>query len=181
MIKKINAVLSLLLTALLILHAGYECAAYCLFYYNPMLSKVTGFVTASVVALHVIISIISLFVLHDSRSVIYIRLNMKTVIQRICAVIMAVLLPVHIYAFNLLQRYAGKTGYFLTEAGQILFYAAVFGHIAVSFTKSLITLGVMEKDTVRRKADTVISVICTLLFIVVAVITVTTHTKLFLR
>ena len=181
MIKKINAVLSLLLTALLILHAGYECAAYCLFYYNPMLSKVTGFVTASVFIMHVLISVISLFVLHDSGSVIYIRLNMKTVIQRICAVIMAVFLPVHIYAFNLLQRYAGKVGYYLTEAAQILFYAALFGHIAVSLTKSLITLGMIEKDAVRRRADTVISVICLMLFAAAAVITVTTHTKLFLR
>ena len=174
-----NAYLSIIITVLLVVHAGYESAAFFMMYYNPLLSKITGYLIAGMVTVHALISVICLFVLHDSKSVTYIKLNIGTVIQRICAMLMIVLLPVHILAIGLLSGSIGCYGYVLTEAAQVLFYAAVFTHLAVSFEKSLITLGWLEKEATRRRLNIIMTVVCLLMFIVTGVITITTHIKMF--
>ena len=177
--KKTNAYLSIIIMILLVVHAGYESISFCIMNYNPLLSKITGYLTAGTVTAHAVISVICLFVLHESKSVIYIRLNIRTVIQRVCAILMIVLLPVHIYSFAILSRSVGNGLYFLAEVSQVLFYAAVFTHIAVSFEKSLITLGMLEKEATRQRINMLMTVVCLLLFIVTGVITITTHFKLF--
>ena len=177
--KKTNAYLSIIITVLLAVHAGYESTAYFMMYFNPLLSKITGYLIAGTVTVHALISVICLFVLHDSKSVTYVKLNIRTVIQRICALLMAVLLPVHIFAFGLLSGSIGGYGYVLTEAAQILFYAAVYMHIAVSFEKSLITLGRLEKETTRQRLNLIMTVVCLLMFVVTGVITITAHIKMF--
>ena len=179
LLKKTNAYLSIIIMALLVVHAGYESVSFVLMYYNPLLSKITGYLTAGTVTAHVVISVICLFILHDNKSITYIKLNLRTVIQRICAIFMAVLLPVHIFAFDLLGRSIGSYGYVMTEAAQILFYAAAFTHMAVSFEKSLITLGRLEKEATRQRLNLLVSAVCLLLFIVTGVITITTHFKIF--
>ncbi|MCR4589401.1 MAG: hypothetical protein K5668_01090 [Lachnospiraceae bacterium] len=177
--KKANAYLSIIIIVLLVVHAGYESAAFCLMYYNPLLSKITGYLIAGTITVHAVISMICLFVLHDSGSVIYIRLNMRTVIQRVCAILIIVLLPVHILAFDILGRTAGSFLYVLTETSQAVFYAAVFTHVAVSFEKSLISLGKLENEVVRRRLNKIVAVICFLMFVSTNVITITTHVKMF--
>ena len=178
-LKKTNAYLSIIIMGLLVVHAGYESVSFVLMYYNPLLSKITGYLTAGTVTAHAVISMICLFVLHDNKSINYIKLNLRTVIQRICAIIMVVLLPVHIFAFDLLGISIGGYGYIMTEAAQVLFYAAVFTHIAVSFEKSLITLGRLEKEATRERLNMLVAVVCLLLFIITGVITITTHYKIF--
>ena len=178
-LKKTNAYLSIIIAFFLVVHAGYENTAFFLMYYNPLFSIITGYIVAGTVTVHAVISVICLFVLHDSNSVSYIKLNIRTVIQRICAMLMIVLLPVHIFAFDLLGRTIGGYGYVLTEALQVLFYAAVFTHIAVSFEKSLITLGRLEKEAVRRRLNMILAAACLVMFIITIVITITTHIKIF--
>ena len=68
-IKKWNARLSLLTVVLFLIHEGYHLYAYTTMYYNPILSKVTGYALAGALGLHVILSIISVFVLHDAKKV----------------------------------------------------------------------------------------------------------------
>lgn len=179
LLKKTNAYLSIFIMIFLVVHVLYECVSFCLMYYDPLLSKITGYLTAGTVTAHAVISVICLFVLHDSKSVIYIKLNIRSVIQRLCAVLMAVLLPVHIFAFDLLGQNIGGYGYILTEAAQVLFYAAVYMHIAVSFEKSMITLGRLEKESTRQRLNRLMAVACFLLFIGTCVITITTHFKIF--
>ena len=53
--------------------------------------------------------------------------------QRVSAVLIVLLLQLHILSFSLLQKSAGGAGYILIEAVQIVFYAALMGHIALSF------------------------------------------------
>ena len=178
-IKKANACIALILSALLVIHAGYECISFILMYYGPVISKVTGYMTAAAAAVHAVLSVTGLFILHDSKSVMYIRPNIRTVIQRISALVMALLLPVHIFSFDILGMTAGGAGYVLTEASQVLFYAAMFTHIAPSLGRSLITLGKIETETALKKTDKIMAVICLILFIVVNYITLSTHLKLF--
>ena len=177
-IKKWNARLSLLTTALLLIHEGYQLYAYITFYYNPTLSKVTGYAAAGCFVLHGILSAIGVFVLHDAKTVAYKRLNIRTVLQRISAAMIIVLLPLHIFSFSLLMSSAGGVGYVLTEIAQILFYAALSCHIALSFSNALITLGRLSDIKKKRIIDVVAFVICALLFIAASVIITTTHTKI---
>ncbi|MBR5377331.1 MAG: hypothetical protein IK139_08625, partial [Lachnospiraceae bacterium] len=104
LLKRINAYMSLVSLALLIIHSGYETAAYILYYYNPVLSKLTGWGMAASVLIHAVISEVILFAVHDSKSIMYIRLNIATFLQRISAVLMFCLLPVHILTFAILKK-----------------------------------------------------------------------------
>ena len=183
-IKKWNARLSFLTLLLLLIHEGYQLYAYITFYYNPVLSKVTGFATAGCFALHAILSMIIVFVMHDSKSVAYKKLNIRTVMQRISAVLILVLLPLHIFSFSLLKRsvgsvgYVGGVGYVLVEAAQIIFYAMLSCHVALSFSNALVTLGRLSDIKKKRVIDVVVCVICLLLFIAASVIITTAHTKI---
>ncbi len=177
-IKKWNARLSLLTLLLLLIHEGYQLYAYITFYYNPVLSKVTGFATAGCFALHAILSMIIVFVMHDSKSVAYKKLNIGTVMQRISAVLILILLPLHIFSFSLLKSSVGGIGYVLVEAAQIIFYAMLSCHVALSFSNALVTLGRLSDIKKKRVIDVVVCVICLLLFIAASVIITTAHTKI---
>lgn len=178
-IKKWNARLSLLTVAMFLIHEGYHLYAYTILYYNPILSKFTGYAVVVALLLHAILSIISVFVLHDAKSVSYKKLNIKTVIQRVSAVLIVLLLPLHIFSFGLLQSSVGGVGYILTEIAQILFYAAVFCHIALSFSNAFITLGYLTDMRKKRVIDIVVTVICVVMFIAVSVIITSVHTMIF--
>lgn len=178
-IKKWNARLSLLTLVLLLIHEGYQLYAYLTFYYNPIMSAISGYSAAGCFVLHGILSAICVFALHDSKSVAYKKLNFKTLLQRISAVMIILLLPLHIFSFSLLQSNVGGIGYVLIEAAQIIYYAVLSCHIALSFSNALITLGRLSDIKKKRIIDIVVLVICVLLFITVSVIITTTHTKIF--
>ena len=177
-IKKWNARLSLLTTALLLIHEGYQLCAYLTFYYNPTLSAISDCSAAGCFVLHGILSAICVFALHDAKAIAYKKLNIRTLLQRISAVMIILLLPIHIFSFSLLQSSAGGLGYILIEAAQIIFYAALSCHIAMSFSGALITLGRLSDIKKKRVIDAVVLVICALLFLAVSVIITTTHTKI---
>ncbi|MBQ6153837.1 MAG: hypothetical protein IJJ15_08835 [Ruminococcus sp.] len=177
-IKKWNARLSLLTILLLLIHEGYQLFAYITFYYNPTLSKVSGYAVAGCFVLHGILSAISVFFLHDAKSIAYKRLNIKTVLQRVSAALIILLLPIHIFSFSLLQSSVGGIGYWMVETAQILYYAALSCHIALSFGNALISLGWLSDIRKKRVIDMIVLVICALLFIAVSVIITTTHTKI---
>ena len=178
-IKKWNARLSLLTFALLLIHEGYQLYAYLTFYYNPTLSMLSGYAAAGCFVLHGILSAICVFALHDSKTIVYKKLNIRTLLQRISAVMIILLLPIHIFSFSLLQSSVGGIGYILVEAVQIIYYGVLSCHIALSFSNALITLGRLSDMKKKRIIDIVVLVICTLLFIAVSVIITMTHTKIF--
>lgn len=179
MIKKWNAGLSLLTILLLLLHEGYQLYAYTTFYYNPTLSKVSGYAVAGCFVLHAILSIIGVAVLHDAKAVAYKRLNLRTVLQRVSAVMLLLLLPLHIFSFSLLRSSAGGFGYVLVEAAQVVFFATLFCHVGLSFSNALITLGWLSSIRKKRIIDIVVLVICVIMLITVSVIITSTHTKIF--
>lgn len=178
-VKKWNARLSLLTFALLLIHEGYQLFAYITFYYNPTLSKVSGFTLAGCFVLHGILSAICVFVLHDAKRIAYKKLNIRTVLQRVTAALIILLLPLHIFSFSLLNNSAGSVGYILIETAQIIFYAALSGHIALSLSNAFVTLGRLSDIRKKRIIDVIALVVCTLLFITVSVIITTTHTQIF--
>ena len=180
LLKRINAYMSLVSLALLFIHSGYETAAYILYYYNPVLSKLTGWGMAASVLIHAVISVVSLFAVHDSKSIMYIRLNMETFLQRICAALILCLLPVHILTFAILKNTAGNViAAVLTEGAAVIFYAAVYMHAAISFGKSLITLGRIEKEKTMKKVNIISTTACLILFAITITVILSTHIKMF--
>ena len=107
-LKKWNARLSILTMALLLIHELYQLYAYISFYYNPVLSKTFGYAVAGGLVLHGILSAVCMFAMHDAKTVAYKKLNFKTVLQRVSAVIIVLLLPLHILSFSLLQSSVGS-------------------------------------------------------------------------
>lgn len=177
-IKKCNAGLALLTFALLLIHEGYQLYAYITFYYNPILTRASGYAVAVCLILHVILSAISVFALHDSKKIAYKKLNIKTLIQRISGVMIILLLPIHIISFPLLQSSAGGAEYILVEALQIIYYGSLSCHVALSFSNALVTLGLLSDIKKKRITDVVVLVICALLFIAASVIITMIHTKI---
>lgn len=177
-IKKWNARLSLLTLALLLIHEGYQLYAYITFYYHPTLSAIFGYAVAGCCVLHGILSAICVFALHDSKTVAYKKLNIRTVLQRISAVMILLLLPLHIFSFKLLQAGVGSVWYIAVEAIQIIYYASLSCHIALSFSNAFITLGRLSDIKKKRIIDVVVLVICALLFVAVSVIITATHTQI---
>ena len=173
--KKVNAYLSLLSMILLGFHAIYEISAYAVLYYNPGISQLSGYLAGGVIAIHAAVSIINLFLLHDSKTIIYWKFNIGMIIQRVSAGIMLILLPIHICSFDLLNSSFGSIGYFFVEAAQIFFFTALFAHIAVSFSKALISLGFLLDDKKRRIIDKAVILFCAAATIITILVTVRTH------
>ncbi len=177
--KKTNAVLGLITIFLMTAHAVYQMFAYITFYYNPLVSKLTGFVLLGVVVLHVILSMLIVFTKTDSVTVTYKRRNIRTVIQRVSAMMMVILLPVHVFEFELLKRNAGSAVKYLIELTLILFYAALMLHISMSFSNALITLGLLEDMKKKKIIDTVVLIISIAIFTAASVITLSVQLKMF--
>lgn len=173
--KKINAVLGMATVAALLFHVVYQVISYQLFYYNPIVSKTTSHIISCLVILHVICSTVILIKSHDKGNGIkYAYLNVRTIIQRVTAVAMLILIGVHASIFNLLPKSLVPILII-----QILFFGCVFLHVGVSASNALITFGKIESSKARKKADIIIYVICALLFIAASIVITKTQFILF--
>ena len=99
--------------------------------------------------------------------------------QRVSAVLIVLLLPLHIFSFGILKSSVGGVGYILTEIAQILFYAALCCHVALSFSNALVTLGYLADMRKKRIIDVIVTVISVIMFIAASVIITSAHTMIF--
>ncbi|MBR6959855.1 MAG: hypothetical protein IKH76_05185 [Clostridiales bacterium] len=177
-IKKVNAAVSLFSCLGLTAHVIYNAVAYIIFYYNPVLSKALGFGVMGLICIHACLSIIIVASSHDSARIRYKRLNMRTLFQRITAVMMLLLLPLHIFNFDLIHKSGVGLVFWLLESVQVLFYAAVMYHMALSFSNALVTLGLLESVRKKKVIDTVLLVTASIMFIAMGIIVLTTQYKM---
>ena len=178
-LKKWNARLSILTMALLLIHELYQLYAYISFYYNPVLSKTFGYAVAGGLVLHGILSAVCMFAMHDAKTVAYKKLNFKTVLQRVSAVIILLLLPLHILSFSLLQSSVGSFVYVIVESAQVVFYAALSCHVGLSFSNALVTLGWLEDIGKKRVIDRIVLIFWAILALIMSIVITTTHAKIF--
>ena len=166
-IKKINAMLALFSIAALIIHAGYQTVSYAILYYNPVVSKVLGYIIMIPFVCHIFLSVISILFLHDSKTIAYWRFNLAIIVQRICAVLIMCLFPVHRHIFELLQAHPDGSVFVLIKAAEVLFYVVLFTHISVSFSRALVTLGILKNIDSKKRLDRIVWIVCAVLFIVI--------------
>ena len=181
--KKVNAVLGLAITAALLVHIIYEIYAYLTFYYNPVLTKILAFTTLGLGALHILLSAFIVFISHDKgKGIRYPALNIRTLLQRISAVAIAVMLILHMNTFAALSATAGTSrALFVTVLiVQVLFYLTVFVHIAVSASNAFITLGIISSGKARKTLDIIIWILCAILFAAASFVVVKTQVAMFL-
>ncbi|MCR4963946.1 MAG: hypothetical protein K6B40_08780 [Firmicutes bacterium] len=183
-LKKINAVLSLLAVLTLLIHIGYSAFAYFTFYYNPALKTLTSLPFIVVVCLHAICGMCAVFLQSDgARLDVYRKQNMGTFLQRVSAALIFPLLIVHLKTFTLLQSSAagGQWGMFgLLLCLQVAFYLIVFVHVAVSFSKAWITLGLLTDRDKQKRLDRLAYILCAVLFVVTATAVVRGQLLMFL-
>ena len=180
--KKLNAVLSLGIIASVLTHIVYEIIAYLTFYYNPALTKIIAFTTLGLAGLHALCSAGLLFFAHDrGNGMRYPKLNARTLIQRVSAAAMVLMIVPHINNFKILSSLAGSNRvlFYVVLFSQLLFYAAVLIHVAVSVSRAFISLGLVSTGKAVRAIDVTVWILCAVLFAAASVAVLRTQISMF--
>ena len=166
-LKKCSAILSLMSFIAMLLHIGYTTFAYLAFYNNPDLTKIFAIPFITLTCFHAVTGMCSVFLLTDGTALLYPKKNISTIIQRITAALIFPLLILHLNTFALLQSTSSDGQYVcftLLLLSETLFYAVILSHSAVSFSKALITLGILCSDKTRKKTDISVYLLCAVIF-----------------
>ena len=161
--RKINAAISLITTALLLEHAIFLAVRMLSQGEIPRQPAVLSWTLAFAVWAHATISLAIAFASHKKarRAAVkgYAKLNRQTLVQRISGVLMLVLVPLHV---------AGTTGLMnppkiIHAVSPILFFTVALAHVAVSASKAFITLGIGNARFIKA-TDLIVKIICALTF-----------------
>lgn len=168
MIKKWNAVCSWMLTLFLLGHM--------LTMSIPMLTGGQDYSDCQILAegivatvlIHVVLCIVSYYprrgILNFHR---YRKANWRLITQRISGIVILILLYPHMRVLHLIISGASFSGgaKFLVLVTEILFAGAAFLHLSVSFSRSMLTLGLLKNDRMEKLVDYVTWIICELLMV----------------
>ena len=183
-LKKLNAALALLAIILALAHIGWSVFAYLTFRYDPFMKNLTAIPFLVAVLLHAVLGMCIVFLRADgTRLDLYPRLNVRTVLQRVSAALILPLLLLHTRTFGLMSGLAGPGRGLLIALlllAQALFYAAVLTHVATSFTRALITLGLLTDAKKLRALDLAVWILCGAIFVAAVVIVTRTQLIMFL-
>lgn len=184
-LKKLNAVLGLLAIALLISHAGYSAVCYAFMIYNPGVTKIFAGLLMLTVCLHAVLGMSLVFLHSDGTDLtVYKGYNKSTIAQRISAALIFPLLLLHVRTFSIMQSAAeagAKAPIVLMILIEILFFGTVFTHVATSFSRALITLGLLTSPEKQRRIDKALRIICALMFAICVIVIVRTQLVMFMR
>lgn len=120
------------------------------------------------VLIHVVLCIVSYYprrgVLNFHR---YRKENWRLITQRISGIVILILLYPHMRVLHLIISGATFSGgaKFLVLVTEILFAGAAFLHLSVSFSRSMLTLGLLKNDRMEKLVDYVTWIICGLLMV----------------
>ena len=168
MIKKWHAVCSWMLTLFLLGHM--------LTMSIPMLTGGQDYSDCQILAegivatvlIHVVLCIVSYYprrgILNFHR---YRKANWRLITQRISGIVILILLYPHMRVLHLIISGATFSGgaKFLVLVTEILFAGAAFLHLSVSFSRSMLTLGLLKNDRMEKLVDYVTWIICELLMV----------------
>lgn len=166
-LKKLNAILGLLSILFILLHVGYSAFWYLTFNYSPVLENVFAYTFLVFVCLHAVCGMLTVFMHDEGRMDLYPKQNVRTILQRVSAALILPLLIVHIKSFGWMSS-AAENGklifvWLLIFAG-VLFFADVLTHVATSFTKGLITLGLLSSEKTMKILDRICYIVCAIVF-----------------
>ena len=170
--KKVNACITWIIMLLFYSHLIVMSYSLATGWYDYNICKTLARATGIVISIHAILSIIVVLFLHDGVKVgYYAKRNIKTIIQRATAIIIMIFVHLHVKAFRFIVEgihlsTADKTFILVTE---IIFFGANFLHLAVSFSKSLITMGQLRSDAKEKLINKIVLVINVMLMFVATI------------
>ena len=94
---------------------------------------------------------------------------MGTILQRLSAALIFPLLILHINTFSMMKGAAekGQVPFILIFIlAELLFFAVVVTHVAVSFTKGLVTLGLLSARETQKKLDKIVYVLGAVFYVI---------------
>lgn len=181
-LKKANALFGLLTILLLLVHAGYQMIAYIQFCYNPGVTKILGYLILAALLVHMALGMSIMMFSKDSAEVRYPKENKSVILQRGSAIAILVLVFAHLNAYEILMSHAGGIGSFvLVMLLQALFFGSIFTHIATSFSKAFITLGLLSSIKTKRYIDTVLWILLAAAFVFILLVMGKTYYALWSR
>ena len=152
--KRINAVWGWLSIIALLGHLATMSYSLLTGWYDFAICKALAYATAITVGGHVVFALIVVMFLHDGANLGgYAGLNKRAILQRVSGIAILVLLVAHVHSF----------GFIVTE---VLFFAAICTHLATSFSKSLITWGLIREEPTERQINLIAEIVCAVLFVV---------------
>ena len=180
-VKKISAIFALMAVLLLFFHAAYEIWSFIKFYYNPAVTTgiAFGFVTCAI--LHGIMSMYALAVKHDGDTLkLYPKSNIRTIIQRLSVAGVLIILPFHIKTMDWISgHFGGKIFFIVLLILEVLFWGCTFLHVGASFTRALITLGILKERKTQKIIDGIIWVLCAVMFVASVYVIIKTQIFMF--
>ena len=184
-LKKCNAIISLLTILGMLVHVGYNAFAYLTFYYNPVLKTVTALPFMICTLIHAVLGMLSVFLQGDgTRLNTYAKQNVETVLQRVSAAFIFPMLFLHLKTFELLKNAAtigNWVGWWLLVVVEAVFFGTIFTHVAVSFSRALITLGWLTSYERKKILDRVVYVLCAIFFAVALFAVVKGQISMFMK
>lgn len=169
-LKKINAVASWILIALLLVHIFTTLAYLLTGWVNMDIMMKAPRALAIVCVIHVCISLAIVFFMHDGSDFTrYGKLNQRTFMQRLSGLLILLLVHPHVKLFagfiyeNLPLNPGRKIFIFIVE---MLFFGAIYTHLECSFSRSLITMGLIRSEKAERAVDWAARALCALGFAV---------------
>jgi hypothetical protein len=166
MLKKCNSICSWILILCLLGHLFTMSYSMLTGWYDYTICKALAKSTAAVTAIHVLLSLILLFFFHDGGQLTkYPKQNIKTILQRASGIVIICLLHKHVKDFGFIVTGATLSGLdkVLLLTSEILFFGAIFIHLATSFSRSLITIGLISTDEMEGRVNHVITIACIIL------------------
>ena len=168
-LKKVNAVLGLLSILLLMVHIVCNVGAHIMNYHDPSFMAITSIPFMSVACIHAVLGMCTVFLMGDgTRLDLYSKINSRTVVQRVSAALIFPLLIIHLKGHDLLMASISARAAVLLVLDlmcQTLFFAAVLLHIVPSFSKALITLGLITTEKQQRTIDRICNVLGVIIFV----------------
>ncbi len=167
--KKANAIVGLLATVVFLTHAMTMSYSFMTGWYNFAICKGLAYATMIIVSVHILLSVINIFFLHDQTYISkYKKRNVKTIIQRATAIIIVILLHAHVKTYTFIPAkemlsIAMKARIIIVE---LIYFASIYTHVSISFSKSLISLGLIRSDKAEKNINNTAVVVCIILFVV---------------
>lgn len=170
--KKVNACITWILILLFYSHLLVMSYSLATGWYDYNICKTLARATGVVISIHAILSIIVVLFLHDGVRVgYYAKRNTKTIIQRVTAIIILIFVHLHVKAFRFIVQgtHLSTTDKIFILVTEFIFFGANFLHLTVSFSKSLITMGLLRSDDKEKLINKIVLVINVVLMCVATI------------
>ena len=180
-VKKVNAVLGMILSVACIVHITTQVIFGLTHQELGLLATVPVHICMGTAVLHILIGFGMIFFLHEGKKTsMYPKENVGTILQRGSGILMTILMFFHFKLHKIVLSAGEQQGmglFVLCMCVMILFFGTVFLHISVSFTRAMVTLGIITSRSTKRKIDHVLWVVMGLAFLASSILLTYAYTN----